>query len=187
MPENKNLESSTSSSPPPQTGLSKEAWVAISTLGAALITALVTLVIHLYPQTSPANSPSAPTPSPVAASSPTPQVVTADAIAGKWSGDATDSTGKSFQVTLEVKKSCGINERCGTMSVSHVPCYAEAFLERTRDREFEFRTDNFYGESDRSQCAAGAGEHFRLRPDGKLDYWTTYDPEARGLLERQTE
>jgi hypothetical protein len=37
-------------------GLSKEAWVAISTITAALITGIVTLVIHLAPQKPAATS-----------------------------------------------------------------------------------------------------------------------------------
>ena len=166
-------------------GLSKEAWVAISTITAALITGIVTLIIHLAPP-KPSSNPG-PTPSPAqvtAASAQTPVGITADAIAGKWTGQARDTNGKSFQITLEIKKSCTINERCGLISVSHLPCYGEVFLEKARDRDFEFRVDNFYGQSNRESCQAGAGELFHLRPDGKLDYKTTYEPEAEGLLER---
>jgi hypothetical protein len=167
-------------------GLSKEAWVAISTIAAALITGIVTLIIHLAPQ-KPSSNPG-PTASPTAVTSTpsqTPVGITADTIAGKWGGRATDSAGKSFEITLEIRKSCTINERCGTISVSHVPCYGEVFLHTARDQDFEFRVDNFYGQSNREQCQAGPGEHFHLRPDGKLDYSTTYQPEAEGLLERQ--
>jgi hypothetical protein len=166
-------------------GMSKEAWIAISSIAAALITGVVTLVIHLVPQK--AATPTAVTPIPATSVSTPVQVspgVTADAIAGKWSGKATDSAGQEFDITLDVKKSCGINERCGSMSVSNLPCYAEIFLERVHDPTFEFRTDNFYGQSDRGKCQAGPGEEFQLRPDGKLDYRATYEPTAQGVLER---
>jgi len=178
-------------SPQPETGegdrkgLSKEAWVAISTIAAALITGVVTLIIHLYPQPPrPATVPT-PTPVPNDASPARESNVTADAIAGRWSGPAKDSSGKSFQITLEVRKSCVINEPCGSISVSHVPCYGEVFLESATSSEFEFRVDNFYGQSNRQVCQPGGGEHFRLRADGKLAYSTTYEPRAKGLLEKQ--
>ena len=110
--------------------------------------------------------------------------MTADAIAGKWAGRATNSTGVLFQITLEIKKSCALNEQCGSISVSHVPCYGEVFLEKAQDNEFEFRVANFYGQSNRAVCQPGAGEHFKLRPDGKLAYATTYEPATQGILER---
>lgn len=165
-------------------GLSKEAWVAISTIAAALITGIVTLVINLSPK-----SPATPSATPVATasvvSSPAqaPAGVTADSIAGKWSGTAKDPNGEAFDVTLEVQKGCGINERCGSMTVSNTPCEGYISLDRAHDPIFEFNVDNFYGNSDREKCAPGAGEEFQLRPDGKLDYRTTYD-KTTGILER---
>ncbi len=65
-----------------------------------------------------------------------------------------------------------------------MPCYGEVFLEKAQDTEFEFRVTNFYGQSNRGACQPGAGEHFNLRPDGKLIYTTTYEPAAQGILER---
>ena len=167
-------------------GLSKEAWVAISTITAALITGIVTLIIHLAPQ-KPAASPAAtPAPTVVASHSPAQAAagVSADAISGKWLGTAKDANEETFEVRLEVRKGCGINERCGSMSVSNTPCYGEIFLERAHDPSFEFRVDNFYGQSNREKCQAGPGEEFQLRPDGKLDYRTIYEPKAEGVLER---
>ena len=167
-------------------GLSKEAWVAISTITAALITGIVTLVIHLAPQKPAATSAVMANPTASAASSPAqvPASVTADPIAGKWLGTATDENGVTFEVRLEVRKGCGINQRCGSMSVSHTPCYGEIFLERIHDPTFEFRVDNFYGQSDREKCQAGPGEEFQLRPDGKLDYRATYEPTATAVMEQ---
>jgi len=167
-------------------GLSKEAWVAISTITAALITGIVTLIINLAPHKPAASSVATATPTATASSSPA-QVsagVTADSIAGKWLGTATDENGVTFEVRLEVRKGCGVNQRCGSMSVSHTPCYGEIFLERIHDPTFEFRVDNFYGESDREKCQAGPGEEFQLRPDGKLDYRATYEPTATAVMEQ---
>ena len=166
-------------------GLSKEAWVAIGTIAAALITGTVALLTHMLPQ-APASSQQAPAASqtPVVASSSRPVSPTADAIAGKWAGPATDSSGASFQITLEVRTACAVNDKCGVISVSHVPCYGEVFLEKAQDTEFEFRVDNFYGKSNRKSCQPGAGEHFSLRADGKLLYTTTYQPSAQGVLDR---
>jgi len=161
--------------------LSKEAWVAIGTIAAALITGIVTLIIHLLPPAEKSPAAAVASPSPVVS----PSIQTADAIAGKWSGTARDSRGKAFQVTLEVRKSCALNERCGSISVSHVPCYGEIFLDKAQDLEFEFRVDNFDARSNRSVCQPGGGEHFKLRPDGRLVYSTTYEPKADGLLERR--
>ena len=166
-------------------GLSKEAWVTIGTIAAALITGVVTLIVHLYPKAPPSAAVQTPSPT-LNAASPSPvSIVTADAIAGHWSGQAKDSSGKSFQITLDVRKSCSINEQCGSISVSHVPCYGEVFLDRATVDEFDFRVDNFYGQSDRKVCQPGGGEHFRLRPDGSLMYSTSYEPRAEGLLKRQ--
>jgi hypothetical protein len=168
-----------------RSGLSKEAWVAIGTISAALITGIVTVIVHLYPSAprsadgpriSATPSTSLPSERPL---------ITADAIAGKWSGQARDSAGKSFQITLDIRKACAVGEKCSLISVSHVPCYGEIFLDRVEVDEFEFRVDNFYGQSNRALCQPGGGEQFKLRPDNKLLYTTSYEPKAEGLLERK--
>lgn len=164
-------------------GLSKEAWVAIGTIVAALITGTVTLLMHVLPQAT--SSPPPPTASPTPIVSPSLSTAAMIAgIAGKWAGNATDSNGTKFQITLEIQKSCALNELCGSISVSHVPCYGKVFLEKAQDNEFEFRVDNFYGQSNRATCQPGAGELFKLQSDGKLVYTTTYEPAAQGILER---
>jgi hypothetical protein len=168
-----------------RSGLSKEAWVAISTISAALITGLVTLIVHLYPATPPAANSAKTNPTPVTSTPSQTPLITADAIAGKWAGQARDSTGKSFQITLDIRKACAIGEKCGLISVSHGPCYCEVFLDKAESGEFEFRVDNFYGQSNRSACQAGGGEQFKLRPDDRLLYTTSYEPKAEGLLERK--
>ena len=171
-------------------GLSQGAWVAIGTIGAALITAVVALLTHMLPQTSLSPAPT-PTPTPAAATAapaPSPRstlsTTDADAIAGKWAGMAKNSEGTSFEITLDVRKSCALNERCGSISVSHVPCEGEVFLQDIQDGNFEFRVANFYGKSNRAVCQPGAGEIFKLRSDGKLAYTATYEPGTQGTLER---
>ena len=180
--------------PESQKGLSQGAWVAIGTIAAALITGTVAVLTHVLPAASPSPTPtvasSPSSTSTVASSTPAPSpssrplITTADAIAGKWAGTAKDNKGTSFQITLDVRSSCEIKERCGSISVSHVPCEGEVFLEKVEGEDFEFHVSNFYGRSNRDVCQPGSGEHFRLRPDGKLAYSTTYEPLAQGILTR---
>lgn len=170
-----------------QKGLSQGAWVAIGTIAAALITGTVAVLTHVLPTASPSPTPTVGSSisTPVPSSRPAAETTTtADAIAGKWSGTAKDSNGTSFQITLEIRKSCALKERCGSISVSHVPCEGEVFLEKIEDDDFEFHVSNFFGRSNRDVCQPGSGEHFRLLPDGKLAYRATYEPEAQGTLAR---
>jgi len=168
-------------------GLTKEAWIAISAIATALIGGIVTLIVGLSPKPSatPSAAPAA-TASVVSSPAQAPAGVTADSIAGKWFGIATDENGATFEVRLEVHKGCGINEKCGSMIVKNTPCYGEIFLDRVHDPVFEFSVANFYGESDREKCEAGAGEEFQLTPEGKLEYRTTYNA-TKGTLERTRE
>ena len=169
-----------------QRGLSKEAWIAIGTIVAALITGTVTVLIHVLPQAS-QPSPAASSPSPSAASSSRPIAANADPISGKWAGTAQDTDGPPFKITLAITKACTPGQRCGSISVSNVPCYGEIFLVKIKNEDYEFRVDNFYGRSDPNHCQPGAGEHFRLQPDGKLAYSTSYSPGIHGLLEKTGE
>jgi hypothetical protein len=66
-----------------------------------------------------------------------------------------------------------------------VPCYGQISLVGVEDDEVEFRVANFTAESNQQICQPGAGEHFRLRPDGRLAYRTTYEPITNGTLNRQ--
>ena len=161
-----------------KTGLSREAWSAIAAIAVALITGAVTLVTHFA---SPDEPSAAASPLPVTAPSPD---VTADAIAGRWAGRATDADGVSFDIGLELAPGCALAARCGTISVSHVPCRGAVYLAAVQQGDYEFRVDDFEAPSAAS-CTAGAGEHFRLAPDGTLLYSTTYDPRAHGTLTRQ--
>lgn len=109
--------------------------------------------------------------------------LTADVIAGKWSGKAKSVDGALFQVDIEIENSCVLDGKCGVISVSHVPCHGELFLHGIENNNYEFRVDNFTNNSS-AMCTPGAGEHFTILPDGTLLYTTTYDPKASGILKR---
>jgi hypothetical protein len=169
---------------PPRRGISKEAWVAIGAIGAALVTGVVTLLTYVI---APDRNPPASAPgTSLTASSPTPSAVasTIDAIAGKWEGMAQDSNHVTFRIMLEINSTCAIGQLCGSIGVTHVPCYGHVFLDNVDGDEVEFRVADFDARSNRTACQPGAGERFRLRPDGMLAYRTTYEPIAQGTLKR---
>lgn len=116
----------------------------------------------------------------------TPQVddhpdITADPISGIWSGEATQGTGGDFDVRLEIRKGCALNERCGTISVSNVPCFGDLFFHDFSVGRYEFSVQNFSAGSGQD-CAPGAGEFLMPQGDGTLLYTTGYDPAIRGIL-----
>ncbi len=104
-------------------------------------------------------------------------------IVGKWSGQAREPSGTSFRIEVEIYSTCKLNEKCGTISVSHVPCHGEIFLKEANAGDYEFSVDNFDKRSDSKKCQAGAGEHFKLLADGKLSYFAAYSG-AKGTLEK---
>jgi hypothetical protein len=109
---------------------------------------------------------------------------TTRAMSGKWRGSAQDSNGVVFSITVDIRDDCAADRPCGTIEVSHVPCYGRIALASVAGADVEFRVDHFDQKSSRTGCYPGAGEHFRLRPDGRLAYSTTYVPKALGVLER---
>jgi hypothetical protein len=167
--------------------VSKEAWGAIGVIVAALITGGVTLLVRVLP-TSPgqhaANStaPSTGTTAPISAGNR--GATTIAAMVGRWRGTARDENGKTFTITLTITNGCAVKQLCGTIGVSHVPCYGEISLVRVVDRDVEFNVDNFDERSDPKVCTPGDGEHFQLTSEGRLAYRTTYHPLARGTLDR---
>ena len=170
--------------------MSKEAWGAITAIAVALITAIVTLTTHFASPDERAAEPTAPpapavtTPTGTTPAGTTASAVNADAIAGNWRGSATDANGGAFEIEVTIAQHCGLNARCGTISVSHVPCRGSIYLAAVQQGDYEFRVDNFEPPST-TACTPGAGEHFQLGPDGSLIYSTTYDPIATGTLTRQ--
>ena len=151
--------------------MSKEAWGAIATVTVALITASVTLTTHYW------------SPKP-AASAPAEGSVTADPIAGRWAGTATDANNTSFKIEVDIARGCALSARCGTISVSHVPCKGSIFLNNVNNGDFEFRVDEFQPGS-AAACSPGGGEHFQLGQGGTLFYTTSYEPKAHSVLTRQ--
>jgi hypothetical protein len=115
--------------------------------------------------------------------SPSGRNLVADSISGTWSGEAVGQDGVVFRLDLQVKKPCGLKEYCGSISVSHVPCHGEVFLEHVLENGYEFRVDHF-SKGSGSQCAAGAGEVFTPQPDQTLVYTATYAPYAKGILRK---
>jgi len=128
-------------------------------------------------------APSASSPSGSIASEPTSAVAVPAPfeLAGSWSGLAREGGHKAFRVQLVVSPSCALGNGCGTISVSHVPCYGDISLLNSKDGDYEFNVVRFDARSS-SQCQTGAGEHFRLKGE-TLVYTTTYG--VSGTLTRQ--
>jgi hypothetical protein len=124
--------------------------------------------------------------SPTAAGNTDDTAETADPVSGTWSGEATQATGESFEVRVEIKEGCAITERCGSISVSHVPCFGELYFHGFSRGRYEFSVDNFSRASARS-CTPGAGEYLTPQEDGTLLYTTGYDPGIRATLQKSPE
>jgi hypothetical protein len=177
-------------------GLSKEAWAAIGGIGAALITGSVTLAVYLIPpaksdSSSPRGAVIDTLPGQFGSSTATgAPAVSAGAgspiaaLVGNWRGTAQAGNDPEYEITLTVTKACTVGRRCGSISVSSVPCYGQISLVAENGGDIEFSVDHFDQRSDQRACQSGAGEHFRLRADGKLDYHTDYSPVAHGTLSR---
>lgn len=169
--------------------ISGEAWTAIGVIGAAVITGVVTLLIHVIPSSG---SPSTPTsgavPTKSAASAATSQTTGADSspvaqMIGSWKGTATHTDGTVFRITLDITQYCRLKgEPCGSIAVPDVPCYGDVYLENVNNGDVEFKVQNFKAGSS-PQCKPGAGEHFSLKPDGSLAYYASYD-DSHGTLKK---
>ncbi|MCY7321606.1 MAG: hypothetical protein LH660_07345 [Phormidesmis sp. CAN_BIN36] len=159
-----------------QKGLSKEAWAAVSAIAVALIGGAVAIMTAIIPKLPIAKPSSSPIPVSPAVDL---QVVTADAIANHWTGQAKSSSGELYTITVEIRQACKVSERCGTISVLPVPCYGEISLKAVQSDDYEFDVSNFDRRSS-PNCTPGAGEHFKLLPNGKLSYKADWD--AQGIL-----
>jgi hypothetical protein len=168
--------------------ISGEAWAAIGAIGAAVITGVVTLLIHVIPGSgSPSTSASGAVPTKSTASAATSQTTSAHSspaaqMIGSWKGTATDPDGKVFRITLDITQYCGLKEFCGSIAVPDTPCYGDVFLENVNNGDVEFKVQNFKAESS-PKCTLGAGEHFRLKSDGSLEYYASYS-NAHGTLKK---
>jgi hypothetical protein len=108
---------------------------------------------------------------------------TADRLAGVWSGEAVQTGGGTFDVRLDIKKACAVDERCGAISVSSVPCTGQFYFLGHSGQRYEFSVRNFSADSGEA-CTPGAGEYLTPQKDGTLLYTTGYDPGIRGTLRK---
>jgi hypothetical protein len=169
-------------------GLSKEAWATVSTITVALIGGTVAIITTLIPKlpigqtSSPAiSSASISLPSGGASLAVNSPVGTADAIAGRWTGQAKNSSGEFYTINVEISPSCKSGEKCGTISVLQVPCYGEISLKAVQKDDYEFDVSNFESRSS-PKCTPGAGEHFKFLPDGRLSYRADWG--VQGILDK---
>ncbi len=139
------------------------------------------------PKTPAPTTPAPTTPAPTAATTPTTTPpptpattvlqaapVTADAVAGNWSGTVSDGSGGSFLITLGVRAGCGIGQTCGSVYVSNNNCTGDFILHALSGSTYEFTVANFTSTSG-PNCSEGAGEY--LTPQGAtLHYSTNYGP-----------
>ena len=127
------------------------------------------------PTAGPTTAP--PTTAPPTTPAPTvPQVapVTADAVAGNWSGTVSDGSGGSFLIAVGVRAGCGIGQTCGSVYVSNNNCTGDFILYALSGGTYEFTVANFTSTSGPS-CSPGPGEY--LTPQGAtLHYSTNYGP-----------
>ena len=152
-------------------GLSKEAWAAITAIVVAVVGAIATIVTAVVPRTPVAETASS---TPISAD-------VSSAIAHAWRGQAKSESGQAYTITVQIAKTCKPDANCGSISVREVPCRGELYLKAVQDGEYEFDVRNFDANSS-SSCTPGAGEFFRARSDGKLDYRATWG--VRGVLTR---
>jgi len=156
-----------------QKGLSKEAWAAVSAIAVALISGAVAIITTIIPKPQPVP----PSLSPGSAS----PINTADAIASHWVGQAKISSGEFYTINVDIRQSCKLGEKCGTISVLQVPCYGEVSLKAIHNEDYEFEVSNFDSRSS-AKCTPGAGEHFKLLLDGRLSYRADWG--VQGILDK---
>lgn len=183
-------------------GLSASGWAAVTALGAAAITAAVTLITHFVPpmggqqvvDESPGSTssvsvpatpaPATPTPSPTAAPSAAPRSALLNRLTGTWSGPARSGSLR-YTMTLVVTGSCAEGRPCGTLTTDLLPCVGAITLVKIDDGPaFDFATESFSADSSTS-CVlrTGGGDYFVLGDD-VLSYRTGYDGGTSGTLRR---
>jgi hypothetical protein len=170
-------------------------WRKVLLFGAAAVAIVVGLVVSDFLRAPPlgeevrTESPppavsSVESPEPATPPTEAPQPVTADLIAGIWSGQTSQANGESFTVQLDIRTGCSLNERCGSISVSDVPCTGDLSLYAVSDGTYEFSVDDFTPDSGPA-CTPGAGEYLTPADDGTLSYTTGYDTSIQATLYRQ--
>ena len=195
-------------------GLSASGWAAVTALGAAAITAAVTLVTHFVPPMgaqqvvdgSPDSAssvkvpvtPAPATPTPTAAPSPSgspsavlpvatsaaPRSGLLNRLTGTWSGPARSGSLR-YTMTLVVTGSCAEGQPCGTLTTDLLPCVATITLVRIDDGPaFDFATESFSPDSSASCVLRTGGGDYFVLGADVLTYTTGYDGGTSGTLRR---
>jgi hypothetical protein len=120
--------------------------------------------------------------SPAPGSTGTTQPAAGDRLAGIWVGTAAPAGGGAFDVRLEIAAPCRLEEPCGTITVSSLPCTGRVTLWSVQAKTFEFYVDKFTRESS-PQCTPGAGDFFELVGKDSVEYTTGY-ADVTGELHR---
>ena len=99
--------------------------------------------------------------------------VTADSIAGTWTGCIRDSNtgGCLADMNISVQKGCTPGRFCGTYSIPAVPCEGNLAFSEKNGETFIFEQQLTRG--DVNSCGTGSFQSIKLNPDGTLDQtWT---------------
>jgi hypothetical protein len=107
--------------------------------------------------------------------------LTADAVAGTWSGKFHQDHTRSYELQLTIAKGCAVKATCGSISSSQVPCFGDLSFRGIEGDRYEFSVDHFSATSGEA-CTPGAGEYLTPHGDDALLYTTGYDRSVRGLL-----
>lgn len=109
----------------------------------------------------------------------TPHPASADAIAGRWQGNARASN-FTFDITVTIDPSCEIGDVCGPFDIPSMPCSGNIILDDVRKDTYSFKTTDIQG-----VCGKAYSDTLTLLPDGTLLYVSTGEyGESRGVLHR---
>ena len=111
---------------------------------------------------------------------------TTDAVAGKWSGTISNTSGTfSTLVNLEIQPGCRSTRVCGTFSAPKLPCSGNLFLQEVAGESFVFVEQDATGAA---ACTPGGYEYLQLLADGTLSYRFSFAPDSdivsNGILHR---
>ncbi len=109
--------------------------------------------------------------------------VTADGIAGSWIGRVSRGGDDTFVLRLSVADGCRRNERCGSISMSDLPCKGDVYLDELNEGTYELSVDNV-SEGSSASCRTGPGDYFTPQRNGTLRYRSGYDGSLTGTLSR---
>jgi hypothetical protein len=100
-----------------------------------------------------------------------PPPVTADPIAGQWTGATTSESGSFLStIVLVIQPGCKVGGVCGIVSAAE-QCSGSLVLQSVSRGRFFFLEQNMAGASD---CVSGGIEQLQLQPEGALTFRYTY-------------